>query len=404
MDCAQIDGIPLFGDRGGRSSGAIFTLNSRARRTGSVRVGAKWTVLVREGSDALVVRGGRAGSYAKAWDNGLEAAQRGLDILSLRAAGDLAVRDPDEAHIVWWQESRGLVLRLFGILTTTPEFSITLSVRNPSGRWVRPTRSKPVWHESFRFFRLAQVTDDVFDAYRNLYLALECLLDDLCPYRGGPEMAWLKRALASSKAAPSIVALAPPGSKDPLRDVVHDVYSLTRTAVFHAKARQRHLTPGVRKEREQVRETLEELARLYLTVVHHELGTQRGASGISSSAVSEMMDSVYGSSLVLVVSDDAATFDPGETSINPSGGAVVTLATRAAPEYDASFVRNWLGAVEVSRLSGLSRIARVGALQGDGVQFVQTLENVLTVGGFDILEAQLARRVENKGPRRLYPR
>jgi hypothetical protein len=44
-----------------------------------------------------------------------------------------------------------------------------------------PPRPPATWHESMRYFRLAQVTDDLFDAYRNLYLALVSLLTKLAP-------------------------------------------------------------------------------------------------------------------------------------------------------------------------------------------------------------------------------
>lgn len=91
-------------------------------------------------------------------------------------------------------------------------------------------------------------------------------------------------------------------------------------------------------------------------------------------------------------------------ALNPSGGAIVPLLTRPAPEFDDVFVRNWLGSVEVAALSGLSRIARIGALRDGAVAFVQLRENNLAVGGIDILEARLAYRVENQGPRRIYPR
>jgi hypothetical protein len=335
----------------------------------------------------------------------LEAAHRGLDLLSVEGVADLSIQNPDEDHLVWWLEGSRLIMRLFAILTSTFQLSAALTVRDAAGHIVRQLRSRPVWHESFRFFRLAQVTDDAFDAYRNLFLALECVLDDRYPKtQREADSVWLRGALGQIHSSASLATFAAANSKDPVADIVHDLYSTTRTSVFHAKSNRPHFLPGERSGARRLRENLERLARLYLFVVQHELDTRRASSAISRYAFDHMTSLAYGDALVLAVSDDGAPFDEADTELNPSGGAVVPLTTRPAPEYDEAFVRNWLGSVEVAALSRLSRIARVGALRDGGVVFVQLRDNILTVGGFDILEARLAYRVENQGPRRIYPR
>jgi hypothetical protein len=49
----------------------------------------------------------------------------------------------------------------------------------------------PEHHIGFRFFRLAQVTDDLYDAYRNMYLAFEVLLSSRVPAPAPPPARWL---------------------------------------------------------------------------------------------------------------------------------------------------------------------------------------------------------------------
>ncbi len=52
------------------------------------------------------------------------------------------------------------------------------------GNLVPPVPTPPLaWHESLRYFRLSQTTDDLFDAYRNAYLALESILSSIAPQR-----------------------------------------------------------------------------------------------------------------------------------------------------------------------------------------------------------------------------
>jgi hypothetical protein len=405
LDYAQIDGIPLLGRRGGRSSGAVFTLSKTAARGGSVRVGSHWRASLQEGSDALVVRGGRSTTYAGAWQHGLEAAQRALDLVSVRGFGDLSIQNPDEDHLVWWLRDSRLTLRLFAMQTSQFQMSLQLTVRDAAGRIVRAKTPQADWHESYRFFRLAQATDDAFDAYRNLFLALECLLDDLYPKtRSESEPEWLRRALGQVHGKASLESLAGTRSKDPVADIVRNIYSTTRTGVFHAKTNHPHFTPGGRSGGQGVHEHLERLARLYLHVAQHELGVRRASSGITLYTFDQVMDSTYGDNPVLALSDDPAPFDPDNLVLNPAGGSVVDLATRRAPEYDQPFVRNWLGSTDVKALAELSRIARVGMLHDGTVVSAQIRDTRLTVGGFDVLEVRFAHRVENQGPRKIYPR
>lgn len=54
----------------------------------------------------------------------------------------------------------------------------------------------PRWHQSFRYYRLAQVSTDLFDAYRNLYLGFENLLSFICKKgKHEKEIDWLRRSL-----------------------------------------------------------------------------------------------------------------------------------------------------------------------------------------------------------------
>ncbi|MGO8684367.1 MAG: hypothetical protein ACLQUT_07300 [Thermoleophilia bacterium] len=179
---------------------------------------------------------------------------------------------------------------------------------------------------------------------------------------------------------------------------------VTFDSVFHAKSNRPHFLSGTRSGARRLRENVDRLARLYLFVVEHELGIRRAWNRMSPSAFDHMMRSAYGDSLILAISDDGAPFDAADTELNPSGGFTAQLITRPAPEYDEEFVRNWMGTIEVAALSNLSRIARVGALQDGVAAFVQLRDDNLTVGGVDTLEVRLAHRVENRGPRRIYPR
>jgi hypothetical protein len=405
MDTAQIGGMPLLGDHGARSSGAAFSLTPESPKSASIAVGSRWRISVREGSDYLVVRGGRSRSCAAAWENAMDAAHRGLDLLSLTGVVNLSMRNPEEDYAVWWLDGSDLIMRLFAVETSGLEMSVRAQVRDASGHLVRQPKRRPIWHESYRFFRLAQVTDDVLDAYRNLYLALECLLDDRCPHKHRePEDVWLRRALEPIHQATSLARFAPPGTPDPVAAIVRDLYSATRTNVFHAKSSRPHVLPGDRAAIRRVRQSIEPLAGLYLAVVEQELGMRRAAGGMTLYHFNAMVSSGLWDTMTLMLSDDPSPFDSAHEDFNPTGGAVVPLATARAPEYDEEFVINWLGSVEVAALEPLHCIARTGATLNGRTAMVQVRHDDLKLGGFDVFELRLAHRMENKGPRRLYPR
>jgi hypothetical protein len=95
---------------------------------------------------------------------------------------------------------------------------------------------QPVWDESFRYYRLSQSTDDLFDAYRNLYLGLESLLSLIRPkMKREKEGDWLRAALSAANAFAPLSKYVPPGTSDAISYLVKDLYLDHRNSVFHSK-------------------------------------------------------------------------------------------------------------------------------------------------------------------------
>lgn len=93
--------------------------------------------------------------------------------MAVRSIGSFALCGRGLPFAVW-APSPGLpVLRIVSEVHTT--FSGT--VGGP------PHPPCAAWHESMRFFRVSQTTDNRFDAFRNLYLALESILSKIAPVK-----------------------------------------------------------------------------------------------------------------------------------------------------------------------------------------------------------------------------
>src|SRR5664279_4158410 len=86
------------------------------------------------------------------------------------------------------------------------DFHADTEVRDAQGNIIPPPPRSTFWHESFRYYRLSQTTDDLFDAYRNVYLALESVLSTISPQKvnaatgriAEQEGQWFERALTDA--------------------------------------------------------------------------------------------------------------------------------------------------------------------------------------------------------------
>src|SRR5579871_2257152 len=192
-------------------TGGVFRLDRKLTTDISRSIADDWLAFARfEGQDLIVSGPQGAGDYETAVEDAISAAQEALDLVAAEGGPALTIEGAETGHIVWWTETRGIVLRDMAIEDLGFRFSGTAEVRDAAGNPAPP----PVpWHESFRYFRISQTTGDLFDAYRNLYLAVESLLSTVVPMRlnaagvpGEGEGQWLRRAL--TQIHPATVNLA----------------------------------------------------------------------------------------------------------------------------------------------------------------------------------------------------
>jgi hypothetical protein len=137
-----------------------------------------------------------------------------------RETASVTIGEWEIEYIVWWPDGSGaLTIRIVSI--TNLAFGIRMSGIKVSGAGEEnPAPDPPAtpdWHPSFRYFRLSQASDDLFDAYRNAYLALEAVLSDITPQKLRPngrresERDWLtgRRAVARAETGRAIHVAGP---------------------------------------------------------------------------------------------------------------------------------------------------------------------------------------------------
>ena len=331
MPDASIDGMAFFDNA---RAGAAFRLSEGAAKD-SIEVIGDWTTEVRAGSEIVVARGEGGGTYDETRDAALAAANKGLDFLCLREAAPMAIRHAGTEHIVWWSDGTEYTIRLLSIPT------VTLQVGEVTVTGGAPVAAlPPEWQESARYFRLSQLTDDLFDSFRNTYLALESILDHLTPQRTTPPLEregdWFRRALAAAGNIVNLAGHAPRGAPDPVEALYDDLYVSTRNLVFHAKSTRAYLLPYSSAQRRAVEETTRRAAYLYLALAENVIHLRPPGSGWFAAAWRMQVDSLA-PRLGIVVTNDPAPFSADDTVINPGGGDLVELSVRRATEYDRPF-------------------------------------------------------------------
>lgn len=229
--------IPLIGEkRSLEPGGAAFLLTSPPTKD-EVFPLEGGEIEVRNGQPYVVARLAPALDATTGFSVGHNLAQQGLDLMSILGIQDAVIRDAEDEHLIWWTETAGIVLRT--VSTTLLRFAVgpvTLRVRDKEGREVPPTPSHPRHHIAFRFFRLAQTTDDLFDAYRNMYLAFEALLSSHYPKPDNEwEIDWLRRALKSASAVVRLDGLGVTPAGDLVESILETVYKDARLRSFMRK-------------------------------------------------------------------------------------------------------------------------------------------------------------------------
>jgi hypothetical protein len=390
---AGINGFQFPFDRA--RCGCVFLLNRPARDSMVISPEPGTEVEIQAGNQLIVANSDATQTHPALLFHLQSVAQKALDISAFK--GDaLAIADTDTL-VIWWNENGQKIIRFIGIDDITSDARGTITLRDADGSIVLPAPDPPlVWHESFRYFRISQTTVDLFDAYRNLYLALEAILSSITPTlkptgKRKLEGEWLDEALAAAEGQ-GFVHLAhyaaDPGNA--LASLREELYELQRTHVFHAKVDRGVHLPQDPIKRITLSKSLERLGRLYVDLASAYLGVRRGSGGIGIGGVD--LHAAELAKLSMCVTDDRRAIDPSLTKVPDV--TLVALNVREAPELSQPFLRFFIGTIGVTDLGSLSYISRIFWFWTEGrkLAIFHTIPANLHLEGADRFEAQLGVR------------
>ncbi|MDG4668652.1 hypothetical protein [Mycobacterium sp. 236(2023)] len=284
MAIGEYAGIQLQDEKGTWQHGAVFLLRKAARRSCSVLLDG-WLTTVAAKQRFVIVRGpSTATNFGTTLTEALNAANRSLDYMSVTGMADCAIRDASDDCLVWWPDSAegGVVMRCRATQWFGMDITMTAEVRNSDGT-LRPSPPPPtpIADDVFRFVRTCRTSDDLFDAYRNLFLAFESLLSDIRPRRqvaSAPpnqrwwqcrkaaaqhnsmkwetEESWFTAALEEAHKLVSLESLTPPNVTNHRKWIYKHIYQRERSALMHAKRGQGYLLPHDAASKAELTESL----------------------------------------------------------------------------------------------------------------------------------------------------
>lgn len=178
-----------------------------------------------------------------------------------------------------------------------------------------------------RFVRMARTASARLDAYRNIFLALECLLHDMHPHiRKGKgrvgEGEWFKAALQVSDTKVPVSQLAPTGEAEPVQWIYEQVYGDFRSGLMHAK-HDFHL-PADDDRRVELEARFVNLWR-YVAALMQAVCDTPGRGSWTSDYLWEQFGRAYFATIRAAVTNDP---DPGTDlteTFAPGGGEVLEL-------------------------------------------------------------------------------
>ncbi len=394
---AAVHGIPLDQYDGGPASGAVaLSLSKKSQHNRVHQFHAQgWEVELRRGSDHVVARTKLALTGTPLLDAAIDQTHRALDLTSLENSDHLATVRPAHAHIILKNLTGTRSVRLQNVLDCPIGVEMEMTVTRADGTIEsQPVRVPIAWVPAFRFHRLSQSSQDLFDAYRNMFLGLEALLDHLCPKgRREREIDWLLRAITYVGQRVNLAQIAAAGVTDPVRDLVDRIYGI-RLQLFHAKTG-RALIPDDRVSYLAVADTYPALLSLWTETVCEWLALKRGGGVITNEGFRLMMEAAYGSAGISITADDTA---PGmkETTSSPLGMPTTKFADPVHVEEVSPGRIGLIGRTEVSQLPAGQVIGRVVILSSAGEPLIiSSITGGLSLDGTDVFEAVNVLRLVN---------
>lgn len=243
-------------------------------------------------------------------------------MLSVKGIVSATLAEPARSSVCVYSEAGKAVLSFYSLFDFPIGMHVEATQINASGKEVKPPLPpEPVWNESFRYYRLSQCSNDLFDAYRNLFLAFEALLNSVCKKKSSEqEGKWLNRALAAVNTRVSLSHFTPTGIEDPVSYIIKSQYKDVRCKLQHAKFPQAQL-PHAYPTPQDVKQAYSELVRIWRHIAGVYFSVPTGGGVITYVGFSKMMENAFHTNAKVYYTTDKTPPHKNDTKVSPSSGS-----------------------------------------------------------------------------------
>jgi hypothetical protein len=360
--------------------------------------GTTWEVEIKAGERCIVARTTDVLERPALLATGLEYAQRCLDIVTYEKRTEALLEDPGGRHVLLFRRDSALVLQCSDASAIGVNFNAKVEVRDKDGNIKEQPVLPAVWTPGLRFYRLSQASRELYDAYRNLFLGLEALLDTVCPKKADErEREWMTRALSAVAGSARLHELVPREVTDPVAYIVGTQYDHIRLRLFHAKPSMTGKGLDL-PDPEEVAAAYERLVRIWRQIAERCLSVRSGGGGaMTYVGFKLMMDGALSSALTMYMTEDESPLDKADMEISPLGKPVVPFhQTSYAGETSPGRV-SILGSFFPGGGDDLPMIYRIGVKREGLLLVLGKITGGLKISDVDVFESLHTLRLKNLG-------
>jgi len=379
------------------NSGIAFKMNKKSPMDGIVELeSGKWEVELRKNNQNIIARSRDIFTDDQIVVKGFDSCQKYLDLLAVSQKAILVIQNPGQEYILLFNRDGRMISRILTNGDLGMNLEASIRVFDKDGKEKKsPQELLPDWVPSFRYYRLSQSRTDLYDAYRNLYLAFESLLQEITPINNGErETDWLIRGLNEIKQKINLQHFVPVG-KDPIPYITGIYYEHFRCKMFHAKNRN-FIIPHEWADAEKLSDAYSGLLRLWRQIAITYKNVQRGGGGITHQGFMVMMDGMAQKGFRMQFTEDPSPANVEDTSVSPQGHRVYSTTENGfLGDYRPGIVL-FKGVLENPEEIGIELIHRFGLLFEDTLFSVEIYEDGINPIGIDTLESHETFRLINK--------
>jgi len=357
-----------------------------------------WQVELKQGHIHAVARSRDPQAYDNLVTSGLEQIQRCQDIIAVKKLGILVLDHPEINHIALFQRDGETILTHFSVATLGIATSVSVEVRNKDGN-IKPSDPvpEPIWTWAFRYYRLSQASQDIFEAYRNLFLSLEALLNNIRPkLRSEHEKRWLKNALSEVATKVQLANHTPPTIADPIDYFMKTQYTDIRCRLFHAKYPDA-LLPHAEINPTDVLVAYGALLRLWRDIAETYFQVPRGGGVVTYQGFRFWMDKFFSRPLSLYFTEDNSPPQKDDIQVSPLGLPTFEFKQSRYLGETKPGVVSWQGEISLLDIHKHLSIHRVCSLVDKTLLNVDFIKNGLSPSGADVFQTHQSVRLLNIG-------